>query len=56
MYFWVYMPFKLGMVQSKLGNLKQTKEYQERALAVRLKNLEPDHVDIANSYHHLGNV
>jgi len=46
----------LATVLSDLGDLKQAKEYHERALAIRLQKLGPDHVDVASSYNNLANV
>ena len=40
----------------KLGELSEAKEYHDRALAIRLKKLGPEHVDVANSYINLGSV
>ena len=37
-------------------DLKQAKEYHERALAVRRQTLGPQHPDIASSYHNLATV
>ena len=40
-----------------LGDLKQAKEYFERALAIQLEKLGPHHVNVAISYDNLlGNV
>jgi tetratricopeptide (TPR) repeat protein len=38
------------------GELDQAKDYYERALAIREKQLSPDHVDVALSYNNLGVV
>ena len=46
----------LGNVHKKLGDVSQAKDYHDRALAIRLKKLGPDHVDVANSYNSLGIV
>ena len=39
----------LGIVHKELGDLSQAKDYHDRALAIRLKKLGPDHFDIASS-------
>ncbi|PFX13553.1 Nephrocystin-3 [Stylophora pistillata] len=46
----------LGLVHWQLGDLNQAKYCHERALDVRLKNLEPEHVDVAMSCNNLGLV
>ena len=38
------------------GELKQAKEYYERALAIRRQTLEPQHPDVATSYNNLATV
>ena len=38
------------------GELDQAKDYYERALAIREKQLSPDHVDVAHTYNNLGTV
>ena len=38
-----------------LGNLETTKEYCDRALAIPLKKLGPEHLDVAATYNNLGN-
>ena len=40
----------------KLGELSEAKDYHYRALAIRLKKLGPEHLDVASSYSHLGSV
>ena len=40
----------LGLVHRQLGDLKQAKDYHDRALAIMLKELGPDHVNVAASY------
>ena len=47
---------QVGKVHKKLGDLSQAKDYYDRALAIRLKKLGPDHVDVATSYNSLGIV
>ena len=46
----------LGSVHHDLGDLEQAKEYYERALAICLKKLGPDHLDVAMCYNTLGSV
>ncbi|KAJ7383706.1 hypothetical protein OS493_026236 [Desmophyllum pertusum] len=46
----------LGTVHSDLGNLGQAKECHDRALAIRLEKLGPEHVDVASTYNKLGTV
>ena len=36
--------------------VKSAKEYHERALAINLKRLVPDHTYVAASYHYLGRI
>ena len=43
-----------GRTHHDLGDLERAKEYHERALAIYLKRLGPDHANVANCYHHLG--
>ena len=38
------------------GEFDKAKDYHERALAIREKQLSPDHVDVARSYNNLGVV
>ena len=46
----------LGLVHGDLGNRKEAEECQEHALAIRLKKLGPDHLDVATCYSNLGHV
>ncbi|KAJ7390190.1 hypothetical protein OS493_026699 [Desmophyllum pertusum] len=46
--------FYIGNVHIHLGELQQAKEYHDRALAIRLKKLGPEHVDVAATYSNLG--
>ena len=46
----------LGLVHRQLGDLKQAKDYLDRALAIMLKELGPDHVNVAACYSALGLV
>ena len=39
-----------------LVDLSQVKDYHDRALAIPLKRIEPEHVDVASSYNNLGSV
>ena len=40
----------MASIYQDLGNLEQTKEYQQRALKIRLDKLGPEHFDLATSY------
>ncbi|CAH3168962.1 unnamed protein product [Pocillopora meandrina] len=46
----------MGKVLERLGELSKAKDYYDRALAISLKKLGPDHVHVANSYDGLGIV
>ena len=46
----------LGNVYRELGDLSKAKNYLDRALAISLKLLGPEHVVVASSYFHLGIV
>ena len=46
----------MASIYQDLGNLEQTKEYQQRALKIRLEKLGPEHVDVATSYNNLANI
>jgi len=48
--------FDLGTVHEDLGDLKQAKQYYERALTICLQKLGPDHVDVATCQNNLGTV
>ena len=37
----------------ELGDLQQAKEFHDRAFSIRLKQLGPKHVDVAESYNNL---
>ena len=41
------------MIYNDVGDYEQAKEYQQRALAIRLEKLGPEHVDVAMSYNNL---
>ena len=43
----------LANVLRDQGDLKQAKEYHERALAIRQQTLGPQHPDVASSYNKL---
>ena len=43
-------------VLSDQGDLKEAKEYHERALPIRQQTLGPKHSDAASSYYNLANV
>ena len=47
---------QFGAVYHAKGELDQDKDYYERALAIREKQLSRDHVDVARSYSNLGAV
>ena len=40
----------LALILGDQGDLKQAKEYDERALAIRLETLRSQHPDVATSY------
>ena len=46
----------LGTVYRSLGDFQQVKDSHARALDIRLKQLGPEHVDVATSYNNLGIV
>ena len=46
----------LATVLKYQGELKQAKEYRERALAIRQQTLGPQHPDIATSCNNLATV
>ncbi len=46
----------LGNLEHTAGNYDQARSYYEAALAVRLRELGPDHPDVAMSLSNLGNV
>nr|XP_058959983.1 uncharacterized protein LOC131786940 [Pocillopora verrucosa] len=46
----------LGTLYRHLGDFQQAQDYYARALDIRLKQLGPDHVDVAASYNNLGTV
>ena len=48
--------YNVGTLHHHLGDLKKAKECHDSALAILLKKLGPDHVDVANSYNNLGTV
>ena len=39
-----------------LDEHQQGKESYERALSIKLNKLGPDHVDVATTYHNMGNL
>ena len=43
----------IAVVLGNQGDLKQEKEYHERALAIRLQTLGPQHPSVATSYNNL---
>ena len=46
----------LGRVHHKQGHLKKARDYDNRARAIFLKKLGPDHVHVATTYSSLGQV
>ena len=46
----------LGVIHQKSGDLESAKECQDRALAIRVKKLGPDHTDVATSSSKLGDI
>ena len=46
----------MGILNYDLGEHQQAKEYYERALSIKLNDLEPDHVDVASKYRWLADV
>ena len=48
--------YNLAIVLGDQGDLKQAKEYHERALAIRKQTLGPQHPDVASSLNNLANV
>ena len=46
----------LGNIHRKINDLSQAKNNHDRALAIRLHKLGPEHVDVASSFSHLGIV
>ena len=47
---------KAWVLYSDLGYFQQAKDNYVRALDIRLKQLGPEHVDVAASYNNLGTV
>ena len=47
---------RLGCVLEDQSDLKQAKEYHERALTTRKQTLGPEHRDVAMSYFNLDSV
>ena len=43
-------------LHNDFGDHQQAKEYYERALSIKLNKLGPDHVDVARTYHNMGNL
>ena len=46
----------MASIYKDLGDLEQAKEYQQRALAIALDKLGPEHVDVATSYNNLASI
>ena len=47
---------RIGDLYREMGDLQQAKEHFEHALALCLKHLDPDYVDVASCYVNLGGV
>ena len=39
-----------------MGELEQAKDYHQRAIEIRKNALDPNHIDVDNSYMNLGSV
>ena len=48
--------YNLAIIVRDQGDLKQAKEYHERALAIGQQSLGPQHPDVANSYENLAMI
>ena len=46
----------MSNIYNHLGDIEQAKEYQERALKIRLEKLGPKHVKVATSYNNLADI
>ena len=46
----------MAEIYKQLGDLKQAKEYQQRALKIRLDKLGPKHVKVAKTYNNLASI
>ena len=46
----------MASILKHLSDLEQAKEYQQRAPAIRLEKLGPEHVDVATSYNNLASI
>lgn len=46
----------LGIVARHQGECEEAKAYYQKALKIKVSELEEDHVDVANSYNNLGAV
>ena len=46
----------LALIYQDIGDLEQAKEYQQRALNIRLDKLGPEHVDVATNYNNLADI
>ena len=46
----------MALIYKHLGDLEQGKEYQQRALKIKLDKLGPEHVDVATSYNILASI
>ena len=46
----------LGIVHSEMSEFRHAQEYHERALAIRLQRLGPEHIEVACSYNDLATV
>ena len=46
----------MASIYKDLGDLEQAKEYQQRALAIALDKLGPEHVYVSTSYNNLAAI
>ena len=51
-----YLNHQLGFALKHVAQHDEALEYYQKALAIRLKQLGPDHPDVANSYNNIGMV
>ncbi|XP_068688414.1 uncharacterized protein [Montipora foliosa] len=47
---------ELGHIHQVMSELREAKEYHDRALAIRIKILGSQHIDVATSYNNIGSV
>jgi tetratricopeptide (TPR) repeat protein len=51
-----YLNHQLGFALKHVAQHDEALEYYQKALAIRLKQLGPDHPDVANSYNNIGEI